>query len=998
MTKCSGRIVLVVQAFPVISETFIVNKFRALYEAGLDVHVVCARTEAANWSKFSVLQDSDELRSRVHRSWPLRSVWLATVLLPIVLLRSLVLRPRATARFLKRGYKVFGLEVFRRFYLNSELILLNPAVVHFEFGGIAPGRMYLGELLNCKLVVSFRGYDLNFTGLDQRDFYSEVWQKADVLHLLGEDLWRSAMKRGCSGDKPKFLIPPAVDSNFFQCERTIPLTVGTSERPLRILSVGRLEWKKGYEYALEAVKLLRDRGIECEYRIIGEGSYFQQLIFACHQFGIAEQVSFPGVCSPAEVRDQMVWADTLVHPAMSEGFCNAVMEAQSMNLPVVCSDAGSLPENVLHNSTGFVVPRRNACEIADRLELLAHDPELRRRMGQAGRTRTIQRFGIEGQIDQFLKLYELVTGTGKSLTRNSGRAAGGVLRFPTGNRQGSKGGVDLIWLGKPTDVPSWELGETTCVEPTPVAVDEIIKSRLTETSAHAWLFWDSELGTPDPVVVNQLLSLPADVWHAGLKLGTRGLPGIIDFITPTWMLNRDPDENLPATSWRVSLRACLIKTEVLLQMGSIRPEFQSLTGAALELGHRLISRGVVTRHSGELVPVRSANVTTLPFEDELRFAYYCFGKFWSKWGLGRAVLTRYVSLLKAIRASREIYKATRPSPPLPFKRDTAAPGKINLDASVSVLIPTLSRRQHLRTLLAQLRNQTVRPLEIIVVNQTPVKDRDFHLSSDFADLPLRILHLDQAGQCSSRNAGLKAAGGDYILFIDDDDEIPPDLIEKHVRYLLHSRADVSSGVAQETGAGNLPEEFSYTRVSNVFPTNNSLVTREALQKSGLFDLAFDRGQRADHDLGMRLYLSGALMMLNPEISVIHHHAPAGGLRTHKARVVTYATSRHRLGVRHLPTVTEIYLAQRYFTARQVREMLWLRTFGTFSIRGGRVKKLLKLLTGSVCLPFTLCQCANRYLRAAELLKMFPQFPQLTSDDRIRNSVGNEEAKQVSVAV
>ena len=998
MTACSGRIVLVVQAFPVISETFIVNKFRGLYESGVDVHVVCARTEDANWSKFPVLQNSDELTSRVHLSWPLRSVWLATVLLPVVLLRSLVLRPRATARFLKRGYKMFGLEVFRRFYLNSELILLDPDVVHFEFGGIAPGRMYLGELLNCKLVVSFRGYDLNFAGLEQPDFYSEVWQKADVLHLLGEDLCRSAIKRGCSGDKPKFLIPPAVDSNFFQCERTFPLTVGTCERPLRILSVGRLEWKKGYEYAFEAVKLLRDRGIECEYRIIGEGSYFQQLIFACHQFGIAERVSFPGACSPAEVRDQMAWADILVHPAMSEGFCNAVMEAQSMKLPVVCSDAGSLPENVLHNSTGFVVPRRSAREIADRLQLLAHDPELRRRMGQAGRTRAIQRFGIEWQIDQFLQLYELVRDTNKALTRNNDQTVGEVLRFPTGNRHGSKVGVDLIWLGNAADVPSWELGETACVELTPVAVDEIIQSRITQTSARAWLFWDSELGAPDPGVVNELLSLPGDVWHAGLKLGTSGLPGIIDFITPTWMLNRDPDETLRATSWRVSLRACLIKTEVLSQMGSIRPEFKSLTGAALEWGHRLISRGVIARHSGELVPVQSTTELRLPFEDELRFAYYCFGNFWSKWALGRAVLARYVSLLKAVRSSRETYKAPRPSSPLPFKRETAAPLTVNSDASVSVLIPTLSRRQHLRTLLAQLRNQTVRPLEIIVVDQTPLSDRDLHLSSDFADLPLRILHLDQAGQCSSRNAGLKEASGDCILFIDDDDEIPPDLIEKHVRCLLHSRADVSSGVAQETGAGNLPEEFSYTRVSNVFPTNNSLVNREALQKSGLFDLAFDRGQRADHDLGMRLYLSGALMMLNPEISVIHHHAPAGGLRTHRARVITYATSRHKLGVRHLPTVTEIYLALRYFTARQVREMLWLRTFGTFSIRGGRVKKMLKLVTGLFCLPFTLLQCANRYQRAAKLFQTFPQFPQLTSDDRIRNSVGNEEAKQVSVAV
>ena len=998
MMKRRGRIVLVVQAFPVISETFIANKFRGLYASGLDVHVFCARTDKANWSGFP-FQNCEELKRRVHSSWPLRSVWLASLLLPVVLFRSFVLRPRATAKFLKRGYEMFGLEVLRRFYLNSELILLEPDVVHFEFGAIAAGRMYLGELLNCKLVVSFRGYDLNFVGFEQPDFYAEVWERADVLHLLGEDLWQSAMKRGCPPDKSKFLLAPAVDSTFFQCERKVPLTVGTRERPFRILSVGRLEWKKGYEYTLEAVKLLQERGIECEYRIIGDGSYFQQLAFACQQFGVAEQVSFLGACSPADVRNQMEWADALAHSAISEGFCNVVIEAQCMSLPVVCSDAGGLPENVQHDCTGFVVPRRSAREMADRLELLARNPELTRRMGQAGRTRAVRQFGIEKQIDQFISMYEQVAGADKSSIRKSRQAPGevptGALQFPTRVTPRSKDGVDLIWLGKPEDVPSWELGEIICIDPTPAAVHEIIQCSLRRTAAQAWLFWDAELGRPDPVLVKHMLSLPVDVWHSGLKLGTRGLPGIVDFITPTWMLNRDPDENLVATSWRLSLRACLIKTEVLLQMGNIRPEFKTLTGAALELGHRSIMHGVVTRHTSELVPAQPASAFTLPFEDQLRFAYYRFGKFWSKWAVVRAVLTGYVSFVNAVRASRQVFRAIRPSQPLPFERDAAMSVKINSDASVSVLIPTLSRRQYLRTLLGQLRNQTIRPLEIIVVDQTPLRDRDFHLSSDFADLPLRIIHRDQAGQCSSRNAGLREASGDYILFIDDDDEIPPDLIEKHLRNLMASRADVSSGVAHEAGAGNLPEDFRYARVSNVFPANNSLVSREALQKSGLFDLAFDRGQRADHDLGMRMYLSGALMMLNPQISVLHHHAPAGGLRTHKARTITYAKSRQRLGVRHLPSITEIYLAQRYFTARQVREMLWLRTFGTFSVRGGRIRKLMKLLTGLVYLPSTLLHSAQRYSQAAKLLKMFPQFPQLASTDR---AVREEDAKQVSVAV
>ena len=85
-----GKIALVVQAFPEISETFIVNKFRGLRERGLDVHVLSSRSEAASWSKFPALLRDEELRSRVHISWPLRPAWLGGFLLPIVLLRDAV--------------------------------------------------------------------------------------------------------------------------------------------------------------------------------------------------------------------------------------------------------------------------------------------------------------------------------------------------------------------------------------------------------------------------------------------------------------------------------------------------------------------------------------------------------------------------------------------------------------------------------------------------------------------------------------------------------------------------------------------------------------------------------------------------------------------------------------------------------------------------------------------------------------------------------------------
>jgi glycosyltransferase involved in cell wall biosynthesis len=541
--------------------------------------------------------------------------------------------------------------------------------------------------------------------------------------------------------------------------------------------------------------------------------------------------------------------------------------------------------------------------------------------------------------------------------------------------------IDLVLLGTRSEIDHtlWPLGNIWTTQVTPAAVQRIVREHLPNSTAKAWLFWDIGLNLPSTDQIVGLLDSPADVWDAGLHLGMGGLPGLLDFVSPTWMLNRNPDADIEATSWRLTLRACLVRTRVLRELGALHSEFRSLEGAALEMGHRYITRGALIRHIPTLITNgENTCIQRVPMEDEVRFIYDRYGQRWSAWAMARAMLSGYVSPLQAARAWRTVVRLPRPSEPNPLScegqpllaRDTVEDGR------VSVLIPTLERYPYLRTLLGQLRTQTISPYEIIIVDQTPQKRRDTSIQGDYADLPLKVLYLDEAGQCSSRNSGLHMAGGDFVLFLDDDDEVPSTLLEHHLHVLARPEVGVSAGVAEEVGAGPLPSNFRDGRVSDVFPTNNTMIRRSILNASGLFDLAYDRGQRADGDLGMRVYLSGALMVLDPRISVLHHHAPRGGLRAHKARVITYAGSRNSLRQRHLPSTTEIYLAMRYFTPRQVREMLWLRVFGTFSVRGGRGKKFIKILLALFYLPDTLWQVRKRCQEASVMLQRFPQIPRL----------------------
>jgi colanic acid/amylovoran biosynthesis glycosyltransferase len=401
----------VVHRFPQLSETFIVNKFLGLLDRGWDVQVVCGTSRAEDWRKFPALEQRPGMRSRVHRGWPARPRGLALVLAPLAMAYAWASSPAQTMRYLRLGGREGGGRVLSQFYLDATVVALRPDLVHFEFGPLAAGNMHLRRWLGCRVVTSFRGYDLNYAGLEDPHYYDDVWRYADALHLLGEDLWRRAQRRGCPASKPHHLIPPAIDLAFFDPgARQHRDITGTAARPLRILSVGRLEWKKGYEYALQAVQQLVRQGIACEYRILGDGNFLEAVAFARHQLGLDRQVHLLGGLPRVQVRDEMLRADVFLHAAVSEGFCNAVLEAQAMKLPVVTSDADGLAENVAHGESGYVEPRRQPQALVGPLVALAGDPELRERLGDQGRRRVSSRFRLDDQVRAFDAFYRQVLG------------------------------------------------------------------------------------------------------------------------------------------------------------------------------------------------------------------------------------------------------------------------------------------------------------------------------------------------------------------------------------------------------------------------------------------------------------------------------------------------------------------------------------------------------------------------------------------------------------
>ena len=357
-------VLLVVADFPNASETFIVRPAAGLLARGWNVHVACENGLEAAWALFE-------------DSWPAE---------------------------LRAGRIHTGMA------LPALLDQLAPDLIHIEY--LHRARRIVGLLpytpVATPVIVSIRGDYPMLTGIDDETAYGPVWERATLVHAVSHATLAVAHGRGLPRSIPTTVIPSGTDlSHFVAPDRTFgPL--GTPARPLRIVTIARMQWKKGLEYALLAIRGLLDGGVECRWDLYGDGPMMDRVQYTVRDLGLDAVVTLHGAVSREVVRDALAQADALLHTSVSEGLPNVLVEAQAMGVPVVCTDAGGSGEAVEDGVTGFVVPRRDARALADRLEALAHDAALRARMSAAGPEWARTGFSAEASLDATEAMYREV--------------------------------------------------------------------------------------------------------------------------------------------------------------------------------------------------------------------------------------------------------------------------------------------------------------------------------------------------------------------------------------------------------------------------------------------------------------------------------------------------------------------------------------------------------------------------------------------------------------
>lgn len=409
MVNRSGTHVLVVGTrWP--PETFLARMFRGLLEKGVKITIAHHLRPNSSWTNHAGFE------------WLPVPAWQGTV--PLRLLKLFYFSLRGTLRS-RRDVATFLRYAQRQSSVPQKLRVLFDQVpfagrrwdiLYFPWNSAAIQYLPLFALAH-HVILSCRGSQVNVAPHNPKrsalaEGLRETFERADIVHCVSDDIKREAIGYGLDPDRA-VVIRPAVDPIFFQ-----PAMRKQSDDRFRVVSTGSLIWRKGYEFALVAIRALVDLGIPVRYDIIGSGNEKQRLLYTIHDLNLDNYVRLLGKLPPSEVRDLLQQADAFLLSSLSEGISNAVLEAMACGLPIVTTDCGGMREAVTDGIEGFVVPVRNPEVMSQALAQLACTPDLRDNMGKAGRKRICHEFSLEDQVDRYRTLLFSIKSREGAMARN----------------------------------------------------------------------------------------------------------------------------------------------------------------------------------------------------------------------------------------------------------------------------------------------------------------------------------------------------------------------------------------------------------------------------------------------------------------------------------------------------------------------------------------------------------------------------------------------------
>jgi colanic acid/amylovoran biosynthesis glycosyltransferase len=393
---------ILVNSLPSISEKFILNHIAGEIISGVDITVFAAH-KSNEHIHHSLYDKFNMERKTIFANIP-RSVIRRLVLAPLLFFKLFFKNPFAAIEALRVHTYQIAAKNCKLLYFGLCFSGKHYNTLHCHFGVNGLIGAYLKKCGFCDAVITtFHGADINFYPKKYgKNMYRAVYRESDSITANTSFTKAKLVANGCPSEKIE-IIPVGLFVNDF--------IMGRNVIPNSVLTIGRLEEKKGYKYSLEAIKIASKTINSIQYYIIGGGTLRDELVKYAEELGIIDRCHFLGICAEDEVKEYYQKCSVFLLSSVTaangdmEGQGLVLQEAQASGLPVVSTMHNGIPEGVLADKSGFLVPERDNEALAEKIIVLLQNEQLRKKMGEAGRKFVEEKYDMAIIVKRLNELY-----------------------------------------------------------------------------------------------------------------------------------------------------------------------------------------------------------------------------------------------------------------------------------------------------------------------------------------------------------------------------------------------------------------------------------------------------------------------------------------------------------------------------------------------------------------------------------------------------------------
>ncbi|MDH6355295.1 colanic acid/amylovoran biosynthesis glycosyltransferase [Dysgonomonas sp. PH5-45] len=401
------KIAYVVSGFPELSETFICNQIADMIDRGYDITIYATHKPSPPYHK--IVQEY-KLEEKTTYYSELSYTKFKLIKAIINLMSSSLYTSWNILKY------IFGRKFLKHLPIDKKMFILGSEIkksradiihVHFAINGVEIAKLKKwGVFKTSKLVTAFHGYDIQIEEL-YPGTYIDLYEQCEIFTVNSEYSKKLIVKTGCPLSKIRMLPVGLNVDNFKPTNRDD----STSNKPLKIIFIGRLIEFKAPDLVVEICRLLVENKISFTCKIIGRGALLPQLSEMINEYKLTDRVELMGGQTQEQIIDIMNQSDVFLLPGIYDKTGRAenqglvIQEAQAMELPVIVSNVGGMPEGLIDGKTGFVVNEYDLEGFVEKLKYLAENKDERIRMGRNARKYVEENFSSKLLGDRLEDIY-----------------------------------------------------------------------------------------------------------------------------------------------------------------------------------------------------------------------------------------------------------------------------------------------------------------------------------------------------------------------------------------------------------------------------------------------------------------------------------------------------------------------------------------------------------------------------------------------------------------